>query len=124
MFQILGNIQKRQRAVQCQYDSSSIPTVPKLATPFRTTTPSASVMTMARAKQADPVHVNALPMKNTSWSGPPAPGAHVHKPPPQVLKPRDSLALRKVQHLHNVRTSMNRLQLMKQEILSHYSNPH
>ena len=50
-------------------------------------------------------------MQNTSWSGPPAPGAHVHKPPQQVLKPGDSLALRKVQHPHNGRTSVNRLPL-------------
>ena len=60
-------------------------------------------------------------MQNTSWSGPPAPSAHVHKLPPQVLKPRDSLALRKVQHPHNARTSVNRVPLMKQDILSHYS---
>ena len=59
-------------------------------------------------------------MQNTSWSGPPAPGAHVHKPPQQVLKPRDSLALRKVQHPHNGMTCVNRLPLMKQDILSHY----
>ena len=79
-------------------------------------------MMMATAKQADPVHVNALPMQNTSQSGPPAPGAHVHKPLPQALKPRDSLALRKVQHLHNERTSVNRFPLLKQDILSHYSS--
>ena len=122
MFQILGNIWERQRAVQCQYDSSTIPTVPEPATPFRTTTPSTPAMTIATAKQADPVHVNALPMQNTSWSGPPALGAHVHKLPPQVLKLRDLLAFRKVQHLHNGRTSVNRLPLTKQDILSHYSS--
>ena len=60
-------------------------------------------------------------MQNTSWSGPPAPCAHVHKLLPQVLKAEDSLALRKVQHLHNGRTSVNRLPLTKQDILSHYS---
>ena len=37
-------------------------------------------------------------------------------------KPGDSLALRKVQHPHNGRTSVNRLPLMKQDILSHYSS--
>ena len=79
VFQILNDIQKRQRAVQCQYNSSTTPTVPELATPFRTTTPSTPVTTTASAKQADPVHVNTLPMQNTSWSGPQAPGAHVHK---------------------------------------------
>ena len=121
MFQILNDIRKRQRAVQCQYDSSTIPTVPELATPFRTTTPSAPAMTTATAKQADSIHVNALPMQNTSQSGPPAPSAYVHKPPQQVLKPRDLLALKKVQHPHNGRTCVNRFPLMKQDILSHYS---
>ena len=122
VFQILNEIQKRQRAVQCHYDSSKIPTVPKLATPFRTTTPSAPAMTMVTAKQADPVHVNAWGMQNTSQSGPPVPSAHVHKPLQQVLKPRDLLALRKVQHPHNGRTSVNRLPLTRQDILSHYSS--
>ena len=94
VFQILGDIQKGQQAVhsQCQYIAN-----PELASPFRITTPSEkpALMTVT-AKQADPVHVNALPMQNTSQSGPPAPCAHVHKPPPQVLKPGDSLTLRKV----------------------------
>ena len=98
--------------IQFWYDSHSA----------RTTTPSTSAMTTATTKQADAVHVNILPVQNTSQSGPPAPGAHVHKLPQQVLKPGDSLALRKVQHLHNGRTSVNRLPLMKQDILSHYSS--
>ena len=120
MFQILNNIWKRQRAVQYRYDSSMAPTVPEMATPFRTTTPSAPASMTASAKQANPVRVNALPVQNTSWSTPPAPSTHVHKPLQQVLKPRDLLALRNVQHLHNGRTCVNRLPLMKQDILSHY----
>ena len=93
-----------------------------METHFRTTRPSAQVMTVTTTKQVDSVHVHALPVQNTSWSGPPAHSAHVHKLPKQVLKPGDSLALRKVQHLHNGRTSVNRLPLMKQNILSHYSS--
>ena len=58
-----------------------------MATPIRTTTPSAPVMTTATAKQADPAHVNPWGMQNTSLSELPAPGAHFHKPPQQVLKP-------------------------------------
>ena len=46
---------------------------------------------------------------------------HVHQPQSQVCKPGESLALRKVQHPHNGRTSVNRLPLTKQEILSQYS---
>ena len=98
-----------------------VPTAPETETPFRTTTPSTPAMTAMTAKQVDSVHVHALPVQNTSWSGSPAHCAHVHNPPRQVLKPGDSLALRKVQHLHNGRTSVNRLPLMKQDFLSHYS---
>ena len=118
VFQILGDIWKQQLTVHSQYDSS---TTPESASPFRTTTPSTQAPTMATAKQANPVHVNALPMQNILWSGPPAPHAYVHKLLPQALKPGDSLALRKVQHPHNEQT-VNRLQLTKQDILSHYSS--
>ena len=101
--------------------SSTVPTVPEMETPFRTTTPSTPAMTAMTAKQVDSVHVHTLPVQNTSWSGPPAHCAHVHRLPKQVYRPGDSLALRKVQHLHNGRTSVNRLPLIKQDILSHYS---
>ena len=46
---------------------------------------------------------------------------HVHQPAVQVCKPGESLALRKVKHPHNGRTSVNRLPLTKQDILSQYS---
>ena len=46
---------------------------------------------------------------------------HVHQPQSQVCKPGELLALRKVQHPHNGRTSVNRSPLMKQDILSQYS---
>ena len=121
VFHILGDKRKQQIIVQSQYGSSTVPELAS-ASPFRTTTPSTPAVMMVTAKQANPVHVNALPVQNTSWSGPPAPCAHVHKLPPQVLKPRESLALRKVQHPHNGRTSVNRLPLTKQDILSHYSS--
>ena len=113
IFQILQDMEKTE-----PYSASTIPVwcpVPEMGTPFRTTTPSAPAMT---AKQVDSVHVHALPVQNTSWSGPPAHCAHVHKLPKQVFKSGDSLALRKVQHPHNGRTSVNRLPLMKQDILS------
>ena len=84
-------------------------------TPFRTTTPSVPATT---AKLVDPVYVHI----NTSQSGPTAHCAHVHKPPKQVCKTGESLALRKVKYPHNRRTSVNRLPLTKQDILSHYSS--
>ena len=46
---------------------------------------------------------------------------HVHQPMSQVCKPGESLALRKVKHPLNGRTSVSRLPLTKQDILSQYS---
>ena len=63
VFQILGDIWKQQLTIQSQCENL------ELASPFRTTTPSKPALTMATAKQANPVHVNALPMPNTSeWT--------------------------------------------------------
>ena len=84
-------------------------------TSFWTTTSSAPATT---TKQVDPEHVH----KNTSWSGPPAHCAHVHKLTIQVCKPGELLALRKVEHPHNGRTLVNRLPLTKQDILLQYSD--
>ena len=75
--------------------------------PFRTTTPSETV-----AKNIS---------KSTARSEPPAPCVHVHKSTIPVCKPGESLALGKVWTPINGRTSVTRLPLMKQEILSHYS---
>ena len=87
-------------------------------TSFRTTTLSTpATTTVTTTKRVDPVQVN----KNTSWSGPPAHCAHVHKSTIPVCKPGELLALRKVKHPHNGRTLVNRLLLTKQDILSHYS---
>ena len=49
------------------------------------------------------------------------PCMHVHQPVSQVCKPGESLALRKVKHPLNGRTSVSRLPLIKQDILSQYS---
>ena len=46
---------------------------------------------------------------------------HVHQPMSQVCKPGESLALRKVKYPLNGRTSVSRLPLTKQDILSQYS---
>ena len=47
---------------------------------------------------------------------------HVHQPTSQVCKPGESLALRKVKHPYNGKTSVSRFPLTKQEILSQYSS--
>ena len=46
---------------------------------------------------------------------------HVHQPTSQVCKPGESLALQKVRHPLNGKTSVSRLPLTKQDILSQYS---
>ena len=60
--------------------------------------------------------------QNSSRNGHPTCCMHVHKPQSQVCKPGESLALRKVKHPHNGRTSVNRFPLTKQDILSQYSS--
>ena len=89
------------------------------ATSFRTTTPSTAITgTKMTTKQVNPVHVHP----DTSCKELLGHCIHVHQPAVQVCKPGESLALRKVKHPHNGRTSVNRLPLMKQDILSQYSS--
>ena len=124
IFQILQDLCQKQY----QYNSNTVPNtvhtmnIAQMAQPdtsFRTTTPSTSAMTTAMTtKEVNTVQVH----KNTSWSGPPAHCAHVHKSTNPVCKPGESLALRKVKHPHNGRTLVNRLPLTKLDILSHYSS--
>ena len=86
---------------------------------FRTTTPSTPATTdTMTTKQVNPVHVH----QETSCKAPLAHCAHVHKSKIQVCEPGESLVLRKVKHPHNGRTSVNRLPLTKQDILSQYSD--
>ena len=68
-------------------------------------------------KQVNPVYVH----QDTSRKALLGHCAHVHKSTVQVCKPGESLALRKVKHPHNGKTSVNRLPLTKQDILSQYS---
>ena len=82
-------------------------------TTFRTTTPTKATT----GEQVNPAQVFQDTLCNThleSWM-------HVHQPMSQVCKPGELLALRKVKHPLNGRTSVNRLPLTKQDILSQYS---
>ena len=101
-----------------QYSSSTIPIDTKNTmlmvqptaqpmTSFRTTTPSTAMTGRMTTKQVNPVQVH----QETSRM-------HVHQSAVQVCKPVELLALRKVKHPHNGRTSVNRLLLTKQDILS------
>ena len=90
----------------------------QLVASFRTTTPSTlAMMDTMTTKEVNPVHAH----QETSHKAPLGHCAHVHKSTIQVCKPGELLALRKVKHPHNRRTSVNRLPLMKQDILSQYS---
>ena len=87
-------------------------------TSFRTTTPSTAMAGRMTTKQVNPVQVH----QETSCKALLEHCMHVHQPAVQVCKPGGSLALRKVKHPLNGRTSVNRLPLMKQDILSQYSS--
>ena len=86
-------------------------------TSFRTTTPSTATTGRMTTKQVNPVHVHP----ETSCKALLESCMHVHQPIVQVCKPGESLALRKVKHPHNGRTSVNGLPLTEQDILSQYS---
>ena len=99
--------------------TNTVQNTAQLATSFRTTTPSTAMTgTTMTTKQVNPVHVHP----DTSCKAPLGHCTHVHQPTVQVCKPGESLALRKVKHPHNGRTSVNRLPLLKQDILSQYSS--
>ena len=112
-----------------QYPSSTMPIDTKntvitvqpmaqLTTSFRTTTPSTATTGRMTTKQVNPVQVH----QETSCKALLEHCMHVHQPTSQVCKSGESLALRKVKHPLNGRTSVNRLPFTKQDILSQYSS--
>ena len=82
-------------------------------TSFRTTTPTKATT----GEQVNPAQVPQDTSCNTHLES----CMHVHQPVSQVCKPGESLSLRKVKHPLNGRTSVSRLPLTKQDILSQYS---
>ena len=86
-------------------------------TSFRTTTPSTATTGRTTTKQVNPVQVP----QDTSCKAHLESCMHVHQPVSQVCKPGEALALRTVKHPHDGRTSVSRLPLTKQDILSQYS---
>ena len=147
VFQILQDLRLKQYQEKCQSDPMqgnpkmfhSIENMAQLATSFRTTTPTKAITgrTMAQpansfrtttptkattgkmtTKQVNPVQVpQDTPCKAHLESC-----MHVHQPVSQVCRPGELLALRKVKHPLNGRTSVSRLPLTKQDILSQYSS--
>ena len=89
----------------------------QLTTSFRTTTPSTATTGRTTIKQVNPVQVP----QETSCKAHLESCMHVHQPVSQVCKPGESLALRKVKHPLNGKTSVSRFPLTKQDILSQYS---
>ena len=87
-------------------------------TSFRTTKLSTATTGRTTRKQVNPVQVP----QDTSCKVQLESCMHVHQPVSQVCKPGESLALRKVKHPLNGRTSVSRLPLTKQDILSQYSS--
>ena len=85
----------------------------QLATSFRTTTPTKATT----GEQVNPVQVPQDTSHKTHLES----CMHVYQPLSQVCKPGELLALRKVKHPLNGRTSVSRLPLTKQDILSQYS---
>ena len=86
-------------------------------TSFRTTTPSTATTGRMTTKQVNPVQVP----QDTSHKAHLESCMHVHQPVSQVYIPGELLAWRQVKHPLNGRTSVSRLPLTKQDILSQYS---
>ena len=89
-------------------------------TSFRTTTPSKATTGRTNTFRTTPNTRPQVP-HDTSRNTHLACCTHVHQPKSQVCKLGELLALRKVNHPLNGKTSVSRLPLTKQDILSQYS---
>ena len=118
VFQILQDLCLKQYQDRCHsntmhsdskmfHTTNTIQNTAQPATSFRTTTPSTAMTGKMTTKQVNPVHVHT----DTSCKAHLRHCTHVHQPTVQVCKPVELLALRKVKHPHNRRTSVNRLPL-------------
>ena len=95
--------------------------VSQSTTSFRTTTSTKAMTGKTNSFSTTPNTRPHIP-QDTSCNRHPECCIHVHQPTSQVCKPGESLALRKVKHPLNGRTSVSRLPLTKQDILSQYSD--
>ena len=89
-------------------------------TSFRNTTPSKAMAGRTNSSRTTPNTRPQVP-HDMSCNRHPECCMHVHQPTSQVCKPGELLALRKVKHPLNGNTSVSRLSLTKQDILSQYS---
>ena len=127
VFQILQDLQLKHYQGKCHPDSMQIESkmfhsttntftqqnMAQLTISFRTTTPSTAMTGRMTTKQVNPVQETLCKAHLESCM-------HVHQPMSQVCKPGESLALRKVKHPLNGRTSVSRLPLTKRDISSQY----
>ena len=110
------SLQNESRMSNTSTHSTTSPIIQNMAQPttsFRTTTPSKATT----GEQVNPVQVSHNTPHKTHLES----CMHVYQPVSQVCKPGESLALRKVKHPLNGMTSVSRLPLTKQDILSQYS---
>ena len=128
VFQILQDLRLKQYQGKCHSDSmqsdsktfhstTNAENMAQLTTSFRTTTPSTAMTGRMTTKQVNPVQIP----QDTSCKTHLESCMHAHQPVSQVCKQGKSLALRKVKHPLNGRTSVSRLPLTKQDILPQYS---
>ena len=97
--------------------------VSQSTTSFRTTTPTRDTTERTNTFRTTPNTRQQVPIPyDTSCNGHLECCMHVHQPTSQVCKPGELLALRKVKHPLNGKTSVSRLPLTKQDILSQYSS--
>ena len=89
------------------------------STSFRTTTPSKATTGRTNTFRTTP-NIRPNVTQDTSHNGLSQCCMHVHQPTNQVCKPGESLALRKVKHPLNGRTSVSRLPLTKQDISQYF----
>ena len=95
--------------------------VSQLTTSFRTTTPTKDMTGRTNTFRTTPNTRPHVP-QDMSCNRHPECCMHVYQPTSQVCKPGELLALRKVKHPLNGKTSVSRLPLTKQDILSQYSS--
>ena len=112
-----GQYRSSTMHIDSEKPSHTVQNTAQSTTSFRTTTPSTATTGRMTTKQVNPVQVHP----ETSCKALLEHCMHVYQPAIQACKPGESLALRKVKHPHNGRTSVNRLPLTKQDILSQYS---
>ena len=110
----------RSSTVKNERTTIGMQNIAQSTTSFRTTTPTRATTGRTNTFRTTPNTIPQVPndtLCNTHLEC----CMHVHQPTSQVCKPGESLALRKVKHPLNGKTSVSRLLLTKQDILSQYS---